>query len=68
MYFLYIMETNNLLKLSEKIELCGLEDECIVLEDERADYIYGGKFVCFVGLSYVIAGSKLCYCGVKVKF
>ena len=30
------METNNLLKLSEKIELCGLEDECIVLEDERA--------------------------------
>ena len=40
------METNNLLKLSEKIELCGLEDECIVLEDERADDIYGGKFVC----------------------
>ena len=38
------METNNLLKLSEKIELCGLEDECIVLEDERADDIYGGKF------------------------
>ena len=36
-----------ILKLSEKIELCGLEDECIVLEDERADYIYGGKFVCF---------------------
>ena len=41
------METNSLLKLSEKIELCGLEDECIVLEDERADDIYGGKFICF---------------------
>ncbi len=40
------METNSLLKLSEKIELCGLEDECIVLEDERADDIYGGKFIC----------------------
>lgn len=34
MYFLYIMETNNLLKLSEKMGLRGLEDECIVLEDE----------------------------------
>ena len=42
------METNNdLLKLSEKMGLRGLEDECIVLEDERADDIYGGKFVCF---------------------
>lgn len=41
------METNNdLLKLSEKMGLRGLEDECIVLEDERADDIYGGKFVC----------------------
>lgn len=31
------METNNdLLKLSEKMGLRGLEDECIVLEDERA--------------------------------
>lgn len=68
MYFLYIMETNNLLKLSEKMGLRELEDECIVLEDERADDIYGGKFVCFGGLSYVIAGSKLGYCGVKVKF
>ena len=38
------------------------------LRMKRADDIYGGKFVCFVGLSYVIAGSKLCYCGVKVKF
>lgn len=38
------METNNvLLKLSEKMGLRGLEDECIVLEDERADDIYGGK-------------------------
>ena len=42
------METNNvLLKLSEKMGLRGLEDECIVLEDERADDIYGGKFICF---------------------
>lgn len=42
------METNNdLLKLSEKMGLRGLENECIVLEDERADDIYGGKFVCF---------------------
>lgn len=48
--------------------LRGLEDECIVLEDERADEIYGGKFVCFGGLSYVLVGLKLCYCGVKVKF
>ena len=68
MYFLYIMETNNLLKLSEKMGLRELEDECIVLEDERADDIYGGKFVCFDGLSYVITGSKLGYCEVKVKF
>ena len=44
------METNNvLLKLSEKMGLRGLEDECIVLEDERADDIYGGKFICFGG-------------------
>ncbi len=37
------METNNLLKLSEKMGLRGFEDECIVLDDERADDIYGGQ-------------------------
>ena len=34
-------QTTILLKLSEKMGLRGLEDECIVLEDERADDIYG---------------------------
>lgn len=40
------METNKvLLKLSEKMGLRGLEDECIVLEDERADDIYGQVYL-----------------------
>ncbi|CDA58171.1 uncharacterized protein BN731_00066 [Prevotella sp. CAG:604] len=43
------METNNLLKLSEKMGLRGFEDECIVLDDERADDIYGGKLACGIG-------------------
>lgn len=51
------METNNVLKLSEKIELCGLEDECIVLEDEHADDIYGGKFVCFGSYNNCLFGN-----------
>lgn len=51
------METNTLLKLSEKIELYGLEDECIVLEDEHADDIYGGKFVCFGSYNNCLFGN-----------
>lgn len=51
------METNTLLKLSEKIELCGLEDECIVLEDEHTDDIYGGKFVSFGSYNNCLFGN-----------
>lgn len=51
------METNTVLKLSEKIELCGLEDEYIVLEDEHADDIYGGKFVCFGSYNNCLFGN-----------
>lgn len=59
------METNNdLLKLSEKMGLCGLEDECIVLEDERADDIYGGKFVCG---NYNVSGSAFIPCIIQKK-
>ena len=53
------METNNdLLKLSEKMGLRGLEDECIVLEDERADDIYGGKFICFGNYNNCSFGNR----------
>lgn len=37
----------SLIKLAESLDLSRLEDECIILEDEKADDIYGGKFVCW---------------------
>lgn len=40
------MEENSLIKLSESLDLELLKDECIILEDEKADDIYGGKFIC----------------------
>lgn len=41
------MEEKGLIKLAESLDLSRLEDECIVLDDEKADDIYGGKFVCW---------------------
>lgn len=41
------MEEKSLIKLAESLDLSRLEDECIILEDEKADDIYGGKFVCW---------------------
>ena len=40
------MEEKGLIKLAESLDLSRLEDECIILDDEKADDIYGGKFVC----------------------
>ena len=41
------MEEKGLIKLAESLDLSRLEDECIILDDEKADDIYGGKFVCW---------------------
>ncbi|MCF0254726.1 MAG: hypothetical protein HUK10_00345 [Bacteroides heparinolyticus] len=41
------MDNKSLSKLTETLSLEHLNDECIVLDDEKADDIYGGKFVCF---------------------
>ena len=41
------MEEKGLIKLAESLDLSRLEDECIILDDEKADDIYGDKFVCW---------------------
>jgi hypothetical protein len=40
------MEEKSLIRLAQKLDLSHLEDECIILDDEKADDIYGGKFIC----------------------
>lgn len=41
------MGNNELSRLTEGLDLEHLNDECIVLDDEKADDIYGGKWVCW---------------------
>lgn len=41
------MKDKSLEKLTESLDLSRLDDECIILEDDMADDIYGGKLVCF---------------------
>lgn len=36
------MEEKSLINLAKSLDLSSLEDECIVLNDENADGIYGG--------------------------
>jgi len=40
------MENNNLQRFIQNANLAEIEDECFVLDDEQADDIYGGKFIC----------------------
>jgi hypothetical protein len=40
------MENKSLQKIIQKTDLTEIEDECIVLNDEQADDIYGGKWIC----------------------
>lgn len=40
------MEEKSLVKLAESLDLSHLDDDCIILDDEKADDVYGGKFIC----------------------
>lgn len=41
------MKESSLMKLAESLDLSRLDDECIILDDEKADDVYGGKWVCW---------------------
>lgn len=42
------MENQKLEDLLQSYEIKGLDDEFVVLNDEQADDLFGGKFICFV--------------------